>query len=180
MMKMPAYSAIQIRRATPQDAASVARVLHDAFIEFEPLYTPQGFAATTPNADQVLIRMSEGPVWIAANEVEVLGTVAAVIKDNGIQAVGVNAGKGSGSLYMRGMAVAPAARGGKVAARLLEEVERYAFTQNCSRIFLTTTPFLIAAIKLYKKAGFRRTEKGTKDLFGTPLFTMEKNISREK
>jgi ribosomal protein S18 acetylase RimI-like enzyme len=41
-------------------------------------------------------------------------------------------------------------------------------------MFLSTTPFLIGAISLYERAGFRRTGEGPHDLFGTPLFSMEK------
>ena len=47
--------------------------------------------------DQVLARMQEGPVWVALREGAVLGTVAAVVKGE--------------SVYIRGMAVLPSARG---------------------------------------------------------------------
>src|SRR5579862_2959357 len=108
--------------------------------------------------------MTEGPVWLAFREAKVLGTVAAVIKGR--------------SAYMRGMAVLPAARGLRVGVRLVEQVEEWAAGEGCSRVFLSTTPFLAAAIRLYERLGFRRTEDGEHDLFGTPLFTMEKNLSR--
>ena len=92
----------------------------------------------------------------------VLGTVAAMIKGR--------AG------YMRGMAVLPAARGLRVGVCLVEQVEDWAAGEGCSRVFLSTTPFLGAAIRLYERLGFRRTEDRAHDLFGTPLFTMEKNL----
>lgn len=133
-------------------------------MEFEGLYTPDGFAATTLKAELVLARMTEGPVWLAFREGKVLGTVAAVINGR--------------SVYMRGMAVLPAARGWRVGSRLLEQVEEWAAGEGCSGVFLSTTPFLSAAIRLYERLGFRRTEDGAHDLFGTPLFTMEKNLSR--
>jgi GNAT superfamily N-acetyltransferase len=138
-------------------------VLHDSFVQFEPLYTPKGFAATTPNAEQILTRMREGPVWIALRGIEPLGTVAAVMKQ--------------GSVYMRGMAVTPAARGLRIGARLLVQVENWALNEACSRVFLSTTPFLTAAIHLYESSGFVRTEDEPHHLFGTPLFTMEKKIA---
>lgn len=153
---------LMIRRATPEDAPLVAKVLHDCFAEFEPLYTPQGFAATILNAEQVVSRMREGPVWIALRSEEVLGTVAAVVRDN--------------SLYIRGMAVEPKARGLRIGAALLDEVERYALKTGCGRMFLSTTPFLHSAIHLYEKSGFQRMN-GAHDLFGTPLFMMEKHLS---
>jgi GNAT superfamily N-acetyltransferase len=157
-------STVHIRLAAPDDAPVVANTLQASFVEYEPLYTPPGFAATTPDAEQVLARMREGPVWVALRHIEVVGTVAAVVEDN--------------SLYIRGMAVRPEARRLKVGALLLEQAERFALQQGCSRVFLSTTPFLDAAIRLYEKAGFRRVQDGGHDLFGTPLFRMEKYIPR--
>lgn len=155
---------LQIRMAGPQEAHIVARVLLESFLEFERLYTPKGFAATTPEAPQVLARMREGPIWLAFHDAEVLGTVAAVLKPD--------------SVYVRGMAVLPAARGLKVGARLLQQVEHWATVQDRRRLFLTTTPFLQAAIRLYEKFGYQRTSTGPNNLFGTPLFTMEKYLTR--
>jgi GNAT superfamily N-acetyltransferase len=159
---MQALPEIQIRRAKAVDAATIARVLYESFAEYKALYTREGFAATTLNAEQVLVRMKEGPVWIASRHDDVLGTVAAVIRQ--------------GSVYMRGMAVVPVARGLRVGARLVEEVEQWAGMAECRRVFLSTTPFLSAAIRLYDGFGFRRIKEEPQDLFGTPLFTMEKKI----
>jgi ribosomal protein S18 acetylase RimI-like enzyme len=44
------------------------------------------------------------------------------------------------------------------------------------RLFLSTTPFLDRAISLYERFGFQRNEEGLRELFGTPLFTMEKFV----
>ena len=93
---IPATSEIHIRLAEPPDAAAIANVLYKSFAEYEPLYTQQGFAATTPGADPILDRMREGPVWLALSGVKVLGTVAAVLRGR--------------SAYMRGMAVLPTSR----------------------------------------------------------------------
>jgi N-acetylglutamate synthase-like GNAT family acetyltransferase len=157
------HAELQIRRAEPADAAAIAQVLLESFAEFKPLYTEAGFAATTPTAEQVLTRMQEGPIWVALRANAVLGTVAALIKSN--------------SAYIRGMAVLPSTRGSGAGAALLHHVEDWAAHQACSRLFLSTTPFLASAIRLYEGSGFTRTDEGPHDLFGTPLFTMEKNIS---
>jgi ribosomal protein S18 acetylase RimI-like enzyme len=153
---------IQIREAGSQDAAAIAAVLYESFLEFRALYTDGGFAATALTEEQIRIRMAEGPVWVAMRDATVLGTVAAVVKGS--------------RLYMRGMAVLPSARGLGVAARLLEQVEQRAVSEGCRSVFLSTTPFLSAAIRLYEKSVFRRTDEGPHELGGTPLFTMEKNI----
>ena len=157
-------SEIQVRRAEPEDAVAIAEVLYASFVEYEPLYTQQGFAATTPNAEQILARMREGPAWVSVRLTEVVGTVAAVLKGQ--------------SLYMRGMAVLPVARGLQVGTRLIECVEDWASGQGYRRLHLSTTPFLNRAIRLYERCGFRRTDDGPSDLFGTSLFTMEKTILR--
>jgi GNAT superfamily N-acetyltransferase len=157
---MPTTTSLLIRRAGPEDADAIARVLHASFIEFRALYTDGGFAATALDAEQVLARLREGPMWVALREEVVLGTVAAVARNE--------------SVYIRGMAVLPAARGSGAGARLLQQVEGWAAGEGFPRLFLSTTPFLHAAIRLYERFGFRRTDEGLHDLFGTPLFIMEK------
>lgn len=59
--------------AQPDDAPVISQVLHDSLVEFKALYTEGGFAATTPGANQILVRMQEGPVWLALRESAVLG-----------------------------------------------------------------------------------------------------------
>ena len=69
------------------------------------------------------------------------------------------------------------ARGMRIGAALLSQVEQFALAGNFKRLVLSTTPFLDRAIQLYEHFGFRRTTEGSNDLFGTPLFTMEKLLS---
>ena len=152
----------EIRLSQPFEAGHVAAVLRESFADYEALYTPRGFAATTPTIEQVLERFKEGPIWVAVLGSEIVGTVAAVLNAD--------------HLYVRGMAVLPVARGKRAGDLLLEETERFARLNNRSRLVLSTTPFLVRAIRLYQRHGFRRTGEGVQDLFGTPLFTMQKII----
>lgn len=149
-----------IRLAEPQDAANIASVLSKSFIQHEASYTPEAYQATVPNSAQIAHRLSEGPVWVAIRASEIVGTVSAVHKGD--------------ALYIRGMAVVPAARGHRLGESLLRQVESFAAEHGYTRIILSTTPFLDSAIRLYEDFGFRRNEAGPHDLFGTPLFTMEK------
>lgn len=153
---------VQIRRAIADDSPAIAAVLLAAFIEYESLYTPAAFAATTPVAEQILVRLTEGPIWVALQAEVVVGTLAAVLKHE--------------SLYLRGMGIDPAARGARSGWQLLECAEAFASQHKCERMFLNTTPFLSRAIRLYEKFGFCRTAEGPHDLFGTPLFTMSKSL----
>ena len=155
----------RLRLAQLSDASPIAALLLDAFMEYKSLYTEGGFAATTPGPDQMVARLQEGPVWVALSNGLVAGTLSVVLK--------------GGDLYLRGMAVLPAARGHAIGQELLQQAEHYATTHKCKRLFLSTTPFLSNAIRLYEQFGFRRTDEGPLDLFGTPLFTMEKILARE-
>jgi len=154
---------LQLRRAHPGDETAISAVLLDGFREYSPQYTRQGFAATTPAPSEVLRRIEEGPVWLAVIQSEVVGTVSAVLRANDV-------------LYIRGMAVLPHARGLRIGNRLFELIEAYAKEHRCTRLILSTTPFLSRAIRLYESLGFVRTGEGPHDLHGTPLFTMEKTL----
>ena len=145
-----------------EEAAIISYVLHQAFVEFEPLYTPEAFAATTPTSDQIQKRWSEGPVWVVAEGSQLVGTVSAVPKVEG--------------LYIRSMAVLPSHRGRGIGHILLQAVEHLANTQGFRRMFLSTTPFLTGAIRLYEQFGFQRRNDGPHELFGTPLFSMVKPL----
>ena len=151
---------VLIRGAAMDESLAIASVLRQAFIEYEPLYTPAAFAATTPTSDQIRERWNEGPVWVAVRKEGIIGTLAAVPKSLG--------------LYVRSMAVLPAATGQGIGGQLLGEIERFAVDHHHRSLFLSTTPFLKQAIRLYERFGFQRSDEGPHDLFGTPLFTMIK------
>ena len=157
-MKSKYLSNVLIRNAVMDEAASISSVLYQSFVEFEPLYTIAAFAATAPSSNRVQNRWSEGPVWVAAEGSQIVGTVSAVPKPEG--------------LYLRSMAVLPSHRGQKIGYILLQVAEHFANIRNIRRMFLSTTPFLMGAIRLYEQFGFQRTDEGPHELFGTPLFTM--------
>ena len=153
---------IDIRTATPADIPTIATILRESFATYEPQYTPGGYAATTPTAVQIAARFHEGPIWVALLDNTIVGTVAVAPRPAG--------------LYVRSMAVLPAARGHNIGTLLLQEIERYAHANDHTRLYLSTTPYLDRAIRLYERFGFRRTDDGPHDLFGTPLFTMGKQL----
>jgi ribosomal protein S18 acetylase RimI-like enzyme len=138
--------------------------LRVAFAAFEGRYTPPAFTATTPTPEQVAGRFAEGPIWLADGGGQVLGTISVIPR--------------SGELYIRSLAVHPAARGQGIGARLLNAVEEFATPRSYQRLVLTTTPFLTVAIRLYEKAGFRFTGEQD-DLFGTGLLWMAKVLIPE-
>ena len=157
---------VGIRLAGRHEAAAIARVLHESFAEFQARYTPQGYAATTPDDAGVRGRMAEGPAWVAVSDDAIVGTASAVKKSGG-------------SLHIRGMAVVPAGRGQGIGGMLLDTLDRHARAQGYNRLTLCTTPFLSAAIRLYECFGFRFITEGPSDLFGTPLLNMAKLLGGE-
>src|SRR5947209_8522736 len=113
---------MHLRIAVADDAAAIAAVLSAAFAAYRSLYTPAAFTATTPTSEQIQHRMREGPVWVAVQHDAIVGTVSAVPQANAV--------------YIRSMAVLPAARGQGIAGRLLEAVERFAQAHGYKRLFL--------------------------------------------
>lgn len=159
----PRIKAIALRKAVADDVPDIVSLLYESFIEYRGLYTVEGFAATAISQSEVIERMHEGPVFVATlMNGTIAGAVAIVSKGE--------------SLYIRGMAVHPSARGQRIGELLLARIERLAVTEGFERMFLSTTPFLQRAIRLYESFGFNRTDEGPHELHGTPLFTMEKRI----
>ena len=107
---------IEIRFAEPHESPAIASLLAESFAEYEPLYTLEGYAATVITSEQVADRIREGPVWVALWDEIVVGTVSVVAR--------------KGSLYVRGMAVRPTARGQRIGELLLGEVERFAVAET--------------------------------------------------
>ena len=100
---------------------------------------------------------------MALNEGQTVGTVSVLDED-------------SARLYIRSMAVTPAAQGRRIGQKLIEEIERFALKQGFQKLYLYTTPFLHGAIGLYRKNGFeQRGDVG--GFFGTPLIELEKDLS---
>lgn len=125
---MQAAGPIRIRRAGPDDVATIAAVLYESFVQYKDLYTEKGFSATTPGVEHIRRRMEEGTVWVGLRDGVIAGTVSVAVKGD--------------ALYIRGMAVLPSARGSGIGSELLREVESVARAAGHKRLFLSTTPFL--------------------------------------
>ena len=162
-LRSGAVKQLDIRKANPGDTPDIASVLAEAFGEYESLYTAKAYSATTPNSDAIRSRFAEGETWIAEVEGKIVGTVSALSKNE--------------SLYIRSMAILPAARGNRIGERLLAAVEEFALANGYRRLSLSTTPFLHRAIRLYERLGFERSDEPPRELYGTPLMTMSKNLN---
>ena len=133
-------STMEIRRATPADAETIANLIYEAFSPFESDYTPGAFEYTTPKADAIGSRFKEGPIWIADIDGEPVGTVSGMLDGD--------------RFYIRSMAIKPSVQRGGIGQRLLETLEAYAREKGFEKLYLYTTFVLPGAKRLYEKNGF--------------------------
>jgi GNAT superfamily N-acetyltransferase len=158
----PDHATFQICLAEASDATAIASLLYNSFVEYQPLYTPAAFSATTPGPTQIQGRLAEGPVWVTCHQDRLVGTISAVPQDTG--------------LHLRSMAVLPSARGYGVGRALLQHVEQFALTHSYRYLVLSTTPFLTQAIRLYEQFGFQPIPDGPHEFYGTALLSMLKSL----
>ncbi|MEJ7623578.1 MAG: GNAT family N-acetyltransferase [Pyrinomonadaceae bacterium] len=150
-----------IRLATTADAPEISRVLIEAFMVIREHYTDEAFAAVTPTPETVSDRFAEGPIWVAELDSKIVGTVSTTTEPDG--------------LYMRSMAVSPAAQKLGIGRVLLDALHEHATGTGIERIFLYTLPFQSGAKGMYEKHGYRWVRDTTADeWYGVPGFEMEK------
>src|SRR4051794_28910965 len=101
---------IKLRLAQPEDAAAIEHVLRVAFQQFATDYTPEALRYVTPTSDEIAGRFAEGPIWVAEKDDEIVGTVSVVPEPEWV--------------YIRSMAVLPAAQGHGVGGKLLQAIEK--------------------------------------------------------
>lgn len=154
---------LEIRRAGVEEADAIAAIILKAFAPFKEQYTAGAFEYTTPTAEVVRGRFDEGPIWVATNDVTVVGTVSCLPEGN--------------RLYIRSMAIDPEAQRSGIGQRLLDALEAYAVQNAFERLYLYTTYVLPGAKRLYEKNGFytlRETEP--EEWFDMGGLEMEKKL----
>ncbi len=156
---------IKIRRARPEDAEAIHTVLSESYKEFKSSYTPGAYRYSVVTAEETRERMKEGPIWVATENENIVGTASGVQRKS--------------EFYIRGMSVLPTMRGRKIGYSLMRCAEAYAIKQKCDTMALCTSPYLDAAIRLYKKFGFAIHNDPPHHMFGTPRIGMIKKINAE-
>ena len=156
------WADIDIRLANSEDAPVIEDVLSQSFEEYKSHYTDGAFRTAAPPLEVILRRMEEGPVWVAEQDGEVVGTIS--VRRKGI------------TLLLRGLAVLPAERGRAIGKQLLIHVARYAFENGCRRMAMTASPFLARALREVEQFGFERSPTGPESVHGTPVYNLTKRI----
>lgn len=153
-----------IKLATSDDAAAIAEVLVSAFSPNREHYTTEAFAAVTPTPEAIIYRLTEGPIWVAELDNEVVGTVSLTTEPEG--------------LYVRSMAIKPSAQRLGIGKRLLDVIDDHWAASGHERIFLYTSYFIPGAKELYEKQGFKWVrDTAAEEWHGTLGLEMDKKIT---
>lgn len=161
MSRQAQAQAFEIRLARPDEAPVISSLLLEAFLPYRDGYTADAFEYTTPTAEIIVSRFAEGPIWLAVDGEETIGTVS-VMPDEG-------------RLYIRSMAVRPAAQGRGIGQILLDTLEIYARGAGFEKLYLYTTHLLPAARQMYEKNSFYVVrETPPEEWFGVGGIEMEK------
>ena len=152
----------KISKASISDAQQIHEVLEASFREVKNSYTSGAYERTVVPHKEIIERIKEGPVWIALNGNEIVGTAGGVIQGN--------------QFYIRGMAVIPKMRKQNIGYTLLRYSEEYALENACKFLTLITNPHINKALALYKKFGFSILNKPPYDFFDMPNINMQKTL----
>jgi ribosomal protein S18 acetylase RimI-like enzyme len=151
---------IVLRVAEFSDATAIAQLLHDAFVGYQHLYTKKAFAATVLGVYKIKERIYNKRTWVVLVDGVINATISLIPADD--------------TLYIKSVAVAPDARRKGLGKGMMKHAENVAVKRKFRYMELTTTHFLSEAIKLYENFGFEH--RGQKDLYGTPLMRMVKDL----
>jgi len=105
-------SEVTIRPATSRDAESISRMLHETFSAYSKNYAPDAASILTPTSEEVIVKLEEGPIWVAEIEGEIVGSVSLRIESEG--------------LCIKSAAVRKDARGRGIWLKLLGAVNEFA------------------------------------------------------
>jgi N-acetylglutamate synthase-like GNAT family acetyltransferase len=105
-------SKVTVRPATARDADPISRMLLETFPGYRRNYAPEAAAILTPTAEQIEVRLEEGPIWVAEMDGDIVGSVSLRIEPEG--------------LCIRSAAVRKDARGLGIWLKLLGAVKEFA------------------------------------------------------
>jgi len=142
---------VRIREAAGAELDEIEKLVHEAYLEFRPIFPADIWQAWMDNISQT-IHAPEGLLLVAEDR----GAIQGVIKfyaDAGQSALGHWP---PGAAAMRILAVRPGSRGRGYGTLLVRECLRRARELGLRLIYLYTGTFMTQARRLYEKLGFAR------------------------
>lgn len=152
------FAEVAIREAAPAEREEIARLVQEAYREFQPLMPEPAWNAWMDNVSQE-VQGGAGVLLVAARQGRLLGVIK-FLPDASQSTLG-HWPPGAGT--MRILAVRPNARGRGLGLRLVEECLRRARELKLPGLFLYTGTFMAAARHVYEKLGFQRAPEFDRD-----------------
>jgi GNAT superfamily N-acetyltransferase len=149
---------ITIRPFSERDASQVRELFITVNRLLSPSYLRDTFEAYIERA------LAEEIDRIPAYYSEHAGSFWVAVKDDKVMAMFGLEGTSDGAMELRRMYVDPSARRQGIARQMLQAAEDECRRQSVSRLTLSTSEIQVAALALYKEAGYRLLREETADV----------------
>lgn len=147
---------LQIRKASPEDAAVVAEITDSAYEIYVRLLGRKPQPMTADHRQMII----ENDVWVLEDEGRPLGVLELV--------------REPGCLLIYSVAVRPGYQRRGLGRQLMAWAERQATQANLPRLRLYTNALMTANIALYTRLGYQQTER--EPYLGSTLVHMAKQV----
>lgn len=148
---------VTTRPAERRDVGQIARLARDAYQH----YTARIGRAPAPMEADYAAVVSDGTMWIAEGDDQLLGFIVLIDADD--------------HLLLDSVAVDPVARGRGVGAQLLALAENEARRRGYDRIKLYTNKAMTENLDYYPRKGYVETHRGEQDGYRRVFFTKTLN-----
>jgi ribosomal protein S18 acetylase RimI-like enzyme len=153
---------IEIQSASDADAATIVKILHEAFREYDGVLNPPS-GVRNESADTVRAKMQTGQWLLAYSDGRAVGCVWCEPRD--------------GFMYLGRLAVLPAQRGRGIGNALIDSVEARAKNAGFTRVRLGVRTALHEMRAAYERRGYVFVETHTHEGFTAPTYViLEKTL----
>lgn len=143
---------LEIRPARDDELDRVSELMVAAYAEYQSALGPAEWQAYAADVADVRGRLQHSTLLVAERDGELAGAQT-------FYAPGAPSPGPDDWAYMRLLAVAPAGRRRGIARALVEHAIARARDLDAAAIAIHTTPWMVAALKLYLSLGFERDER---------------------
>jgi ribosomal protein S18 acetylase RimI-like enzyme len=151
-MSAQVTAGLTIRDARPDELEEVARLIRDAYQQYERFLPPSAWEAYAEELIDVQSRLDRAELIVAELDGKLAGSVTLFLKGSAAS----ESGWPQDWAGIRLLAVLPAYRGSGIGRALMDECIRRCRNQGISNIGLHTTDMMEVAQRMYKRMGFKR------------------------